>query len=469
VIEVRAVDLNGDGLQDVVITRAQTSDGPSPVTVLVDRRGRFVQPPASFLTPAPVAQPHEIVLADFNGDGVSDVFIPATGTPGDQLLLTGPRGLVDRTTDGHYLPQNASGTLTAAAADVDGDGRVDLFVGDQRGLHDPGPRILLNAGQGRMTKEGVALPPSVRLAAGGYSASVFTDVDGDGSPDLVLGSAGSGGTPSRVLLNDGHGRFAVLRNALPSPPFGPGSKALSIRSTDVAGGSRRGSRDLLISWTRANGHGRALQLLINKGDGTFSDETSTRLPHITDSLPPFSRVDFVDVNGNGYPDIVTQPSQASLSSQVFINRGDPRLGVFTAAGSLSPHVQGPFAWLDANGRGNRDVLYSSVGATAQPVLLKQTGRALPPGIPSQVTATTALPGGVRVSWRYVWGATSYRVYRLLFPYQTVGPALKTTNRTSILDTGVPPGAVRYYSVVAINHVGSSHGSKAVPGARAPTQ
>jgi hypothetical protein len=75
-------------------------------------------------------------------------------------------------------------------------------------------RILLNDGAGRFTDSGQELPA---LKVGRV---VLGDLDGDGAPDLVLTSAGE---PFRVWLGDDRGRFSES-GFVPTgnvTPFGP--------------------------------------------------------------------------------------------------------------------------------------------------------------------------------------------------------------------------------------------------------
>src|SRR5215831_19265653 len=101
-------------------------------------------------------------------------------------------------------PETASvGAL--ALADVNGDGRLDLFVGARvvpGAWPLPAPsHLYLRDANGGWTLDTANAGVLARL--GLVSAAVFTDINGDGKPDLVVASEWG---PIRVLLNEG-GRF----------------------------------------------------------------------------------------------------------------------------------------------------------------------------------------------------------------------------------------------------------------------
>jgi hypothetical protein len=118
VVEVRGADVAGNGRQDVIITRAGSKGQPGQVTVLIDRQGRYQESSATFFGGAMVAQPGHMVIADFNGDGILDVFIPSNAlantphSPG--VLLQSNKGLEDDSNA--ELPARSNAVQTAAAA-----------------------------------------------------------------------------------------------------------------------------------------------------------------------------------------------------------------------------------------------------------------------------------------------------------------------------------------------------------------
>jgi hypothetical protein len=95
-------------------------------------------------------------------------------------------------------------TQSIAAADVDGDGDLDLLLGNSGNPS----QVLLNAGDGTFQRSNVLPGGSV-----GTRSIAAADVDGDGDLDVLLGNDG---TPSRVLLNAGSSSPRSSSNTWPA-------------------------------------------------------------------------------------------------------------------------------------------------------------------------------------------------------------------------------------------------------------
>ena len=98
----------------------------------------------------------------------------------------------------HYRPVHYDHGNGLAAADVDGDGRPDLYFVNQVGKSGLWKNLGGGAFRDVTDEAGVGLPDRI-----GVSAS-FGDVDNDGDPDLFVTTVRGG---NALFENDGHGRF----------------------------------------------------------------------------------------------------------------------------------------------------------------------------------------------------------------------------------------------------------------------
>ncbi len=368
-------DFNSDGLDDIVIVRLQWLTYASyPLDILLNdgRGGMFVATSQLFAGPVPAVQhPSQVLVADFNGDGRSDIFVANSGYddnpfPGYQntLVLSTPGGkLVDACQN---LPQQEDLSHSAAAADIDGDGDVDLYVGNAWAGNMIPPQILLNDGGGRFTVAANRLPPVVDLDQNGFTVCEFCDVNKDGSPDLILGDAGDdidlghqyATRTSEVLLNNGAGVFTWLRGALPAKDSSPYDKATDIEAIDI---NRDGYMDLLIVYQRQPSAISYAQVLINNGDGTFRNESAARLGSfdglwITNAGVVRPVLELQDVDRDGDLDLWGNSWDLSNPEPLlWLNNGDGVLRQQPFSLGLR-NADWYFAFVDMEGDGGHDVL-----------------------------------------------------------------------------------------------------------------
>lgn len=172
------------------------------------------------------------VSTDFNGDGRPDLVVAcgARGIP-EGVRLYRNRG--DGSFENWTARSGVNGipwALGVVSADLDGDGRFDLFMTNLDGSD----RLYRNDGNGHFTEvtaaSGIRSGKSVGAAAG--------DIDGDLLSDLVV--AGFAG-PVRIYKNLGGGRFSEISA---DTGLGPQTRNDGIALADMDGD---GSLDIYVT------------------------------------------------------------------------------------------------------------------------------------------------------------------------------------------------------------------------------
>lgn len=176
---VAPADFNGDGKLDLFV--GGSNDTGSGFEIYLGNGDGTFNPTATF-SGSPSGNP---AIADFNGDGVLDIAIADQGS-GEVWVSLG-KG------DGTFGSPVAYGarfgaSFAVAAADMNGDGKVDLVT--------DGVSVLIGNGNGTFqdSDDGFAIGPSA------YNVDIG-DFNGDGIPDVALLSAGH----IAVLLGNGNG------------------------------------------------------------------------------------------------------------------------------------------------------------------------------------------------------------------------------------------------------------------------
>ena len=390
-------DVNGDGHEDVVLQLwagdLTAPRPPSPLVILVnDGAGNLVDGTTTVIAgPIPeVSFVRGFIIEDFNGDGQNDIFMSNHGREdtfdGEQnrLLLSGPDGRL-RDVSAQNLPQIVDFSHGSSAADVDGDGDIDLWVNNYALGRDPS-YLMLNDGSGAFRivadlgpmaygKPGASfVGPNGRLpdALVGWSPlwAHFIDAENDGDADLYLGRIDLriGDEPIadesqlgriEMLLNDGTGRFTLASaDAIPPPQIG---SIWTTQDSIHADLNQDGLHDLLLyqsDHTFLRGH--FVQVLISNGDGTFRDETALRLPAQVRAFQGYGphRLWFRDINGDGHNEILIflyrdGDPDFSYWTYSYLNMGN---GVFTSLPDDFVDVHPTGAPVDVNGDGWVDFL-----------------------------------------------------------------------------------------------------------------
>jgi hypothetical protein len=185
-------DVNGDNVQDFYIGGAQ---GQAGQLFLGNGTGFTPSAQAAFAADTGADQTASLFFdADNDGDqdlyvvtGGSDVLPDAINVLEDHLYLNDGKGNFSPTTG--KIPANADMGSSVAAADFDGDGDQDLFVGARMtlGAYGEVPRslILQNDGHGTFVDMTADVAPDLEKM-GMITDAVWADVNKDGKPDLVV-------------------------------------------------------------------------------------------------------------------------------------------------------------------------------------------------------------------------------------------------------------------------------------------
>ena len=295
---VKATDVNGDGLLDLVVSNRTGST----VSVLLNTTATGATTPsfASQVTFATDLGPYALTVQDLNNDGKPDLITANRDNNTVSVLLnTTVKGAITPTfaTQVAFAVGNTPFQLTTA--DVNGDGLSDLIVANYKGNT---LSVLLNT-----TTAGAATPTfatQVTFATDvGPESVTAVDLNGDGKPDLV--TVNYAANTASVLFN------TTVAGAL-TPTFAAqttlaaGSEPYSVAAADVNGD---GKADLIV----ANYGDNSVSVLLNTtAKGAASPTFATQTTFFVSGGPEF--VTTADVNGDGQPDLIVTDTNSKKVS-----------------------------------------------------------------------------------------------------------------------------------------------------------
>jgi Na+-translocating ferredoxin:NAD+ oxidoreductase RnfD subunit len=421
------LDYNNDGWLDLFVVNSYSdadvsawdARGGLPRSALFENvHGHFVNVGARSHADVAV-QGDGCVAADFNGDGRTDLLI-TTNTYNVLLWNNGDGTFSDGT---HAAGIDAFGTFGwhtgAAVADVNGDGRPDIFVSGYADVNAPSTNssggfplnyqafrdlLYLNEGtdaHGHSRFKEVSLQAGIERTQVDHSlGAVFTDVNGDGRPDLYVANDLD---PNRLYVNAPGGPlgFHFVEEGRKWGVADPNA-GMGVAAQDYSGDGRP---DLFVTNSRGQGHA-ALR-------STAASDFSNARPVFATAVGPDATgwgASWVDLANNGRLDLllangaipVTNLKRDAGTIQVIGNLGgrfaDASRGVGLQPGPLL-NGRG-LAAADYDNDGRMDIAVNSIGGKL--VLLHNTGApghwlevALAPLAPGALV-TAVLPDGNRL-------------------------------------------------------------------------
>jgi len=232
-----------------------------------------------------------LVKADFNGDGIDDLFIGGAKYQSASLFIGMNNGEFEEDKNSVIRKDIIYEDVDATAFDMENDGDLDLYVmsgGNELIEGNPNleDRIYVNDGNGQFERLQI---PLIKTNGGSVSAA---DFDGNGYDDLFIGNrsmpGGYGLSPfSYILKNDGTGKFGVLQQ----------ERVGMVTDSEWADVNNDKLLDLVIV-----GDWMPITVLINQGGSKFLNETKKfGLEHTTGM---WNTIKVTDLDKNGEVDLL---------------------------------------------------------------------------------------------------------------------------------------------------------------------
>ena len=320
-----------------------------------------------------------IQQTDYDNDGRPDVFVlrggwlgPAGRHPNSLLHNNGDGSFTDVTETAGLLSFHP--TQTAAWLDYDGDGWLDVFIGNESS----GPQdvhaceLFHNNRDGTFTECAAACG----IAVIGFVKGVATgDIDNDGRPDLYLSRLNE---PNLLFRNAGpraggtNGAAWSFENVTTKAGVGepPHSFPTAMFDYDndgwedivVSGYGIRNVGDVAADYLGLPSEGERMRLFRNQHDGTFRD--------VTKEVGLFKVIhamgwNFGDLDNDGWLDFYAGTGNPDLTTlipnRMFRNDGGKRFQEVTTSGGFGQLQKGHgLAFADLDNDGDQDI-YSVVG------------------------------------------------------------------------------------------------------------
>ncbi len=188
---IAKADVNKDGLEDIYLCGAKQQEG---LLLLQQRSGGFVVSPQSAFAADALSEDADAIFFDADSDGDMDLYAVSGGyafaenDPAlkDRLYINEKGTFVK---NNNALPDETISSSCVRAADIDGDGDMDLFIGGRiiPGRYPEAPQsfLLLNDGTGKFTNV-TSTHAAALQQLGMITDALWIDLNKDGKPELIV-------------------------------------------------------------------------------------------------------------------------------------------------------------------------------------------------------------------------------------------------------------------------------------------
>jgi signal transduction histidine kinase len=225
-----------------------------------------------------------VTVADVDNDGDEDIYICYLNSRNKLLLNNGGGMFRDVSLQPNRACDNFNRSTAAAFTDVDLDGNVDLYVTSENESN----KLFKNDGTGHFTD--ITSSAGLETISGG-SCATFSDINGDGLPDLCVTFWYE---RNRIYLNETKNGWIKFREITEETDL---AKAPPVKSNGVtfADINNDGFPDLFIANKNEEN-----KIYLNNGKGNFRDVTNN---YLEKRIFLSNGGVFADFDNDGYQDL----------------------------------------------------------------------------------------------------------------------------------------------------------------------
>lgn len=368
---VESADIDNDGDIDIVVNGEVDISSLDPVVKILKNNGNGTFAPAIDYTPT--RNFGDMKLRDINGDGFVDLILAP-----DAIDSPYHFGTALNLGNGTFAPTVVTevfscGHGTIDAADLDGDGDLDIVLTEEDGCPGIDPHIFIFRNDGN---QNFVRMPDIVLPGRLPHGLALAEVTGDSNIDII------------TVLPDGMGVFPGNGNLTFGAPIISTTAPFKFKMADFNGD---GLLDVGMIMQQPSFGTDLIGTALGNGNGTFQAVRTQTGSSVFENLRISNDLEPGDVNGDGTPDLVVF-NYASNDVSVFIVNPDGSLRPHQRYGIGNTPILGTVA--DFNGDGRIDIA-AAIGLPPSGlhnaiVLLRNVGGG-PQPTPTPTPTATATP------------------------------------------------------------------------------